>query len=77
MDLMSNSIKGDFNNINYENDYNYEANLLELHNYIDRFVYGNWKYKNFSFMTKDLILEIEEEDDFYDDNLFYKDIVYI
>ena len=65
------------NNDIEEAKYKLEEEIFELHIFIENFVYSNWRFKNFSYNTKSLILEIEEEGDFYDDNLFYKDIVYI
>ena len=53
-----------------------ENKEFNLENYIDWFVYTNWKLLDYSIQIEDIEIEIEDEEENTEEELFYKDIVY-
>lgn len=66
------------NNINRNEDMQKEIELFELMNFIKNFVYSNWKNLDYKYKTTDIIIHPDEEEEYInDEEIFYKDILYI
>lgn len=66
------------NNINRNEDMQKEIELFELMNFIKNFVYSNWNNLDYKYKTTDIIIDPEEEEEYInDEEIFYKDILYI
>lgn len=65
------------NNINRNEDIQKEIELFELMNFIKNFVYSNWNNLDYKYKTTDIIIDPEEEEYINDEEIFYKDILYI
>ena len=55
---------------------NQKEEEFDLEKYIDYFVYSNWKCLDYFVKVEDLEIEIEDDDEITEEELFYKDIVY-
>lgn len=51
-------------------------NNFNLENFINNFVYNNWKNLKNTYKIESIEIEIKDEDEIEDEELFYKDIVY-
>ena len=49
---------------------------FDLEKYIEYFVYSNWECLDFTYKIEDIEIEIEEDDEILEEELFYRDIVY-
>ena len=51
-------------------------NKFNLENFINNFVYNNWKNLKNTYKIEDIEIEIKNDDEIEDEELFYKDIIY-
>ena len=58
------------------NDENYNEDNFNLENFINNFVFSNWKNLQETYHIEDIEIEIKNDDEIEDEELFYKDIVY-
>ena len=66
------------NNININEDIKNDIELFELMNFIKNFVYSNWNNLDYKYKTTDIIIDPDEEEEYLnDEEIFYKDILYI
>ena len=66
------------NSINNSKHTQEEIEFFDLLNFVKKFVYSNWNNLEYKYITTDIILEQEEEDEYInDEEIFYKDILYI
>ena len=55
-----------------------EIELFDLLNFVKSFVYSNWNDLNYKYKTTDIIIEDDEEEEYInDEEILYKDILYI
>jgi hypothetical protein len=58
------------------NTENYNEDNFNLENFINNFVFSNWKNLQETYHIEDIEIEIKNDDEIEDEELFYKDIVY-
>jgi hypothetical protein len=49
---------------------------FDLNNFITGFVYNNWDYIDYTYIIEDIEIEIENDEDLLEEEIFYKDIIY-
>jgi hypothetical protein len=64
---------------NNQNDFDIEEGLFELKIFIKGFVYKNWKFIHAKPFVDDIDIELEQdEEDYYnEEEIYYKDSMYI
>lgn len=63
--------------MNQSQEINQDINQqFDLENYIECFVYSNWKHLNHTYKIEDIEIEIEDDEENIEEELFYRDIVY-
>lgn len=64
---------------NNQTEYDIEENLFELKMFIKGFVYKNWKFIDTKPLIDDIDIELEQdEEDYYnEEEIYYKDSMYI
>ena len=66
------------NNNNNKENLKEEIELFELMNFVKNFVYSNWTNLNYKYKTSNIIIDQEDEEEYInDEEIFYRDILYI